>query len=186
MDHEQMSILVGIDFSAASERALTQAVELAERLPARLQVVHIHEMLPTVPAADMLGVMPNYGTLDERYEEERVQRRNRCSELCERVISDRVRYGIYLVDAPAVAGLLGAIATLKPNLVIVGTHGRGALKRWLLGSVSTELCRRSPVPVLVVPPAERAQAASGLDADTGRDQAPGSATTLGSISATLL
>ncbi|MBH0781056.1 universal stress protein [Nocardia bovistercoris] len=39
------------------------------------------------------------------------------------------------------------------RLLVVGTHGRGALRRWLLGSVSTSLTRQAHCPVAVIPPA---------------------------------
>jgi len=40
---------------------------------------------------------------------------------------------------------------VKPDFVVVGSHGKGILKRAFLGSVSGELARRSPVPVMIVP-----------------------------------
>jgi len=44
---------------------------------------------------------------------------------------------------------------------VLGSHGRGAIKRVLMGSVAESVVRRSPVPVVVVPPAWRAQLAQG-------------------------
>jgi nucleotide-binding universal stress UspA family protein len=43
------------------------------------------------------------------------------------------------------------------DLVVVGTHGRGGLTATLLGSVARALCHTSRRPVLVVPPADRAE-----------------------------
>jgi nucleotide-binding universal stress UspA family protein len=43
------------------------------------------------------------------------------------------------------------------DLVVVGTHGRGGVTATLLGSVARALCHTSRRPVLVVPPADRAE-----------------------------
>jgi nucleotide-binding universal stress UspA family protein len=42
------------------------------------------------------------------------------------------------------------IRRVKPDLVVMGTHGRSGLKRWFLGSITEKLLRRSPVPLLVI------------------------------------
>jgi nucleotide-binding universal stress UspA family protein len=42
----------------------------------------------------------------------------------------------------------------QPDVVVVGSHGRGFLRRTLLGSVSEHVVRHCPVPVLVIPNAE--------------------------------
>ena len=46
--------------------------------------------------------------------------------------------------------ILEAIHELRPDLVIVGTHGRRGMGRLLLGSVAEKVVRMSPVPVLTV------------------------------------
>jgi nucleotide-binding universal stress UspA family protein len=59
------------------------------------------------------------------------------------------------------------IATLESasfDLLVMGTHGRSGLQRLLLGSVATDLLRRSPCSVLIVPPAAGLQAAATLHA----------------------
>ena len=48
------------------------------------------------------------------------------------------------------AGIMDAIEETKPDLVVMGTHGRHGVERVMLGSVAEKLVRLSPVPVLTV------------------------------------
>lgn len=141
------NILVGLDFSPGSMRALEHAVELSRQLSATLHIVHIVEPLP-VAAMEPVQV---YVDLDER--------KAQCEEVCRRVVADRIVYTLRVFDSLPLEGLLAAIHELHPELVVVGSHGRSAVMRLLLGSISSSLCRKSPVPVVVVPPIEQVAAA---------------------------
>jgi nucleotide-binding universal stress UspA family protein len=51
--------------------------------------------------------------------------------------------------------ILAEIHKLQADLVIMGSHGRGAIYRTLLGSTSEGVLHRSSCPVLIVPPLGR-------------------------------
>jgi len=55
-----------------------------------------------------------------------------------------------LRTGPPWQGIIEAIEELKPDLVVMGTHGRRGFVRAVLGSVAEKLVRLSPVPVLTV------------------------------------
>lgn len=154
MASDKKNILVGVDFSTGSERALEQAVVLATSLNAHLNVVHVYEPIAMVaPEAVLLT-----GEVQGQMEAERQQRTATLAEWALRFVGDRVPCTTHVVDGMSLDAMLGEIQRLKPELVVVGSHGRGALMRMLMGSVSTALCHRSPVPVVVVPPASQGAA----------------------------
>jgi nucleotide-binding universal stress UspA family protein len=55
-----------------------------------------------------------------------------------------------VVDGSPVDALLAAARAKGADVIVVGTHGRRGLRRWLLGSVAETIMRRSDVPVVVV------------------------------------
>ena len=48
---------------------------------------------------------------------------------------------------------IGRIAAeIRPGFIVMGSHGRSGVNRALMGSVAEGVARRSPVPVMIVPP----------------------------------
>jgi nucleotide-binding universal stress UspA family protein len=154
MEKEAPRIIVGVDFSPASDRAVGEAWLLARHMDAKLDFVHISPLPPSAPelpplAFDTAGVelaKKSLGALQEA-----AQR-------------DGLSAEIHLGVGSPVFGLVDFIKRLKPALVVVGSHGRTALMRLLVGSVAESLIRRSPAPVLVVPAPERQRATHPHDA----------------------
>ncbi|MGE3268770.1 MAG: universal stress protein [Chloroflexota bacterium] len=68
------------------------------------------------------------------------------------VAGDSVQVETRVVDAPADVAILEAAAEQDVDLIVMSTHGRGGLGRWIYGSVADAILRDAPVPVLIVPP----------------------------------
>ncbi len=135
-------ILAAVDFSDCADAALERARELARSTGAELVLVFANE-LPVVPVGDP-SFTPAYLL------EERVARgQERFAKLVKEVQSDVVARGFTEV-APAREVVARAIAKEKPDLVVVGCHGRRGLGRMFLGSFAEHLSRTCPVPVLTV------------------------------------
>src|SRR5262245_2376740 len=140
---EPLSILVAVDFSEDSDHALGEALRLATRASGRIIVVHVSAPRPSLPT-DVVSTQPLDTTDIERA-------RGALRAIKDRVEALGLPVETHLAVGSVVYGLIDTIRELKPDLVVVGSHGKSALRRALLGSVSESLARRSPAPVLVVP-----------------------------------
>lgn len=137
-------ILVPVDFSAPSAQALRHAAALAERFSAHLLVLYAD---PFVPPIDYLTSAAAFD----------VPRDVRIEAACEHLQSFtrlHVPHGIpldlrVLVDTAADAILTQAEES-GADLIVMGTHGRTGIRRLFVGSVTEEVMRRAPVPVLSV------------------------------------
>jgi nucleotide-binding universal stress UspA family protein len=158
MQEAWKTVLVGCDLSPSSELAMSHAARLARGLNARLDLAYVHQPLMSAVPEAMLTPIDDTAALAE------VECRLR--ELAAR-LADHIPGEIHIRIGSPVSELLQLITELAPEFVVVGSHGRGAVMRMLLGSVAEQLCRRSPVPVLVVPAPERAATAKQAHRSAG-------------------
>ncbi|MEI9939106.1 MAG: universal stress protein [Pseudomonadota bacterium] len=146
-------IVVGIDYSPASDLALERALELAVARPrADVHVVNVVRLYgaqalvdgPAEPAGFASVSLVDATRMVERYMEQRRQ--------AFRGSLDSVRLRAHLrLEAPA-HEIAQIAADVDADLVVVGTHGRRGIARLLLGSVAEAVVRLAPCPVLVVRP----------------------------------
>lgn len=134
-------IIVPVDFSPATEGALTVASDLAGRLDVPIELLHAIEPIPYVHMAYPVA-------LD--HEEFKTSAQRRLDEIGNGLDSSRNVSTTIAVDTPdrAVAG--AAHRTSSP-LIVMASHGHSGLARALLGSTTERLLRSAPCPVLVVP-----------------------------------
>lgn len=136
---ELRELLVGTDGSDESRKALRLATDLAERYGARLTIAYV------VPGPK--GAARALRPFDEAVERVGWMLLESTSEHCNLPV-DRVATRL-LRGEPAQA-LCDLADELDAALVIVGSRGRGPLRRTLLGSVSDQLLHTCPRPVIVV------------------------------------
>jgi nucleotide-binding universal stress UspA family protein len=155
------TILAAVDFSACSMHALRKALDLARGTGAALHVIHV---LPSsLHSPELFAHAP-----DELRPALRAEAH--LAAACGRAHAEGVAATAHLRTGDPVPVLLEAIEELCPDLVVAGSHGRGAVLRALMGSVSSELWQRSPVPVVAVPLDEAAAARTmGDDVPLARD-----------------
>ena len=155
-DSKPYVIVVGIDYSEPSELAFDKALELAFEKPRTdlhvLNVVPLNlpGLAPGVAYPVNGGPMPSLETAVERLEKH-VQKKLLAFRAARgEEATSVVRVVPHLrADSPTYE-IAQLAADLEADLVVVGTHGRRALSRVILGSVAEVTVRLSPCPVLVV------------------------------------
>ena len=142
-------ILFATDGSPSAEEAQKEAFELARRLAAPLLIVSVaHAALPAVGYAGF-GYSNIVAELTQA-EHKRVK------ELLATTATAACAAGLSCTtvsaDGFAVEEICEVAAERDAQLIVVGSHGWGAARRFLSGSVSTGLVHSAPCPVLVVRP----------------------------------
>ncbi|MEM3726336.1 MAG: universal stress protein [Candidatus Bathyarchaeia archaeon] len=121
-------VLVGVDGSEYAEKALKQAIEIAEKFSAEVTVVNVYHA-PT-------GQDVSQKILD------------RAKEILE---NSKVKFKLVSVLSPNTPKIITDMAEKeKFDLIVVGSRGIGAVHAYLIGSVCNKICYDSPVSVLIV------------------------------------
>jgi nucleotide-binding universal stress UspA family protein len=140
---ETSIIAVGVDETDSSRRALRWAAREAVRRGSTLHVVTAWSW-DAVEGAPLAAVDPeSMMTLSEETQTEAIRRV--LGELDERPTVTRE-----VVQGTAADALVAA--SQRADLVVVGTHGRGPVRSFLLGSVSLSVIKQAACPVVVMPP----------------------------------
>jgi nucleotide-binding universal stress UspA family protein len=139
-------ILVPLDLSEMSFKALEYAVSFAAQYGARLTLLHV---LGPATMATALGPAPVPDSEHIPATEQKLNeiRRNR--------IPASIAVDIVVRTDLAADGILNAAAELEPDMIVLATHGRTGLERMFLGSTAEKVVRTASCPVLVVRDPER-------------------------------
>jgi nucleotide-binding universal stress UspA family protein len=143
-DGSTRRIVVGVDGSPASRRALGWAVDEARARGGRVEAVHAWHVPATAVAFG--AVPPEGGDTDE------ARARRRLDEIVDGTPSSDLAGPIERVVTYGPAPLVLLEAAKGADLLVVGRRGLGGFAGLLLGSVSTHCAHHAPCPVLIVPP----------------------------------
>jgi nucleotide-binding universal stress UspA family protein len=136
-------ILLAVDFSPHSDRAVEAAEGLAARLPASVDVIHAFDL-----PRDYNPYLSTFGVeLEKRIEAEASERLERVRE---RLEQRGIRVGTHFRRGVASAVIAEAAQQIGCQLIVMGTRGMSGLSHVLLGSVAERTLRAAPCSVLCV------------------------------------
>lgn len=149
-------ILVGVDASKQSEWATQTAGALAQATGARVALAHAYRV--------EAGYSPNWVRPIEELLEEQKQAAKRIVEQRRSLLPVGVAVEEMLAEGEAARQIVSAAERWHADLIVMGTHGRGRLSQFLVGSVADAVIRKAPCPVLSVahePPPKAVNIATG-------------------------
>jgi universal stress protein A len=142
------NVLVATDFGDASDTALTYGRALARTFGARLHLLHVTEnvFMKALGGDAYITVFPEIQKdIDDAAR----------TELRARVDADTPTTVALLTSNAPATSIVEYAKTEGIDLIVVGTHGRGAVAHLLMGSVAERVVRTAPCPVLTVRQSER-------------------------------
>jgi nucleotide-binding universal stress UspA family protein len=141
-------ILVALDQSRAALQAIRTAEALVMTPEADVSVLH-SVAAPYFDTVEYLGAPQ--GTSAQALEAFRTRATVGVRALLRQASADISRYGIQIADRPPARAIIDAMDQQEPDLLVLGTSGRGPWGRALIGSVASEVMRNAWCDVLVVP-----------------------------------
>ncbi|MBX3703692.1 MAG: universal stress protein [Steroidobacteraceae bacterium] len=145
-----MNILAAVDFSAVTEDVMATLGRIGAAMPAKVYLVHV---APPEPAFVGYGAGPD--VVRSQVAAENRDRHLRLGQLAEHLRAGGLDATALLLQGATVETLVAEAGKLSAELIVLGSHGHGAVYDLLVGSVAEGVVRRSKVPVLLVPAGQK-------------------------------
>jgi nucleotide-binding universal stress UspA family protein len=136
-------ILCPIDFFPASDAAVNYAAGLATNYDATIHLLHV--VTPIPPTTH--GYEIDTSNITSAMEASSAEEMNKLAAGLKGIgvtTETQVRLGDVYDE------IKQAIKEVKPDLIVMGTHGRRGVERWFMGSTTEKLLRHSPVPLVTI------------------------------------
>jgi len=140
-----MKLLVATDFSPSSKELLRVASDLAQGLAADIVLLHVAQAKTDLIGEHKKGSAHDGDPSCDKQEVRLMEKATQA--LDERDLSASGE----IVAGPCADVILARAEELDADMIVVGSHGFGAVLRVLLGSVSAEILKKARCPVVVVP-----------------------------------
>ena len=157
-------ILVPIDFSDATPRVIDLVRQLAKGLDAEIHLVHVRELIAAAAPggfgygltgmpelAPMPGVpAPVFDPMPQAIPEDEDQK-SKLAQWQREIAQDGLKVSLHEPTGAVAEEILNQADILQADLVVMGTHGHGAMYNLLVGSATKGVLKHSRRPVLLVP-----------------------------------
>ena len=150
-------VLLATDGSEEASSATEAAVEIAQKTGSELHVVHVYGVVPIYPLYPPETTDPGGAELEDPVLEEELEglSERRAQEVLDAAVEKVQSAGATVAQAHLREGgvpheIVALAEDLGVGLVVVGSRGRGGIRRALMGSVSDAVVRHAHCPVLVV------------------------------------
>jgi len=140
------NIIVSIDYSDTTESVIAEAQKLARAMGAKIWLIHVPIVKP-----DLLGYETGEGFI-RKYVAGRLQNEHHMLQnFSEKLQNEGHEVEALLLPGDPARKILEKANSIKPELIVLGSHGHGAMCHLLAGSVCDDVIKGSDCPVVVVP-----------------------------------
>lgn len=157
MEKQYKHILVPLDSSTLAELAVDDALNLAKISHAELTLLHV-----VPPIEEVLAVETGHPIfIDQQWDHHRTAAQKYLKDVCKRLLCEDVIVHIAVEMGPPAEIIIDYAGCYMVDLIVMATHGRSGLQRWVYGSVADKVLHGANVPVLLVrayPKSESAEA----------------------------
>ncbi len=153
-------ILIPLDGSEPSLRALAVAAEIARKFKARITLIHVYSVVPPIiipaptspiaPTSSAIGPVLSPPKLSEMAEEPQKIGERILTEAKKKIESKTIKIDTMLNEGNVVQEIIRVAIQDHFDLIVMGIRGLGKLKELLMGSVSDGVIKKAPCPVLIV------------------------------------
>lgn len=143
---EIKKVLVPVDFSENSQKILQQAVFFADKLQAGLSVVFVVQSID-----DYSGFFVPHMPIAQFEEELLASARKKMESFLEENLKG-VSHESAVLTGDVAEEIIGCVADMGADMIIMGTHGYKGLEKILFGSVAEKVVKTAPCPVLTINP----------------------------------
>ena len=140
-----MKLLVAVDLSESTQTIVEKVEEINKEYPAKVWILHNAE-----PEPDFVEFKVDPLAARETLAKEFNNEHRQIQEIANRLRKAGLDATALLVHGATVETILKEASDLDVDMIVVGTHGRGAMYQLLLGSVSKGILHKSRYPVLVI------------------------------------
>ena len=139
-------ILVPLDSSELAETALEDAFSLAQTNRAEITLLHV---IP--PIEHVLAMETGHPIfIDQQWDSHKTTAHRYLTDICRRYGCPEVPVHLAVEMGLAAETIIDYTRELPIDLIVMATHGRSGLSRWMYGSVADKVLRGANVPVLLV------------------------------------
>ena len=141
-----MNLLVAVDLSAASKRVVEAACDVATAMDGDITIFYVAEPNPNVIGFETGPVVVLEEIASEHHREHAA-----LATLANVAEARGVSSTTKLIPGTVVDTVIEQADAMSSGMIVVGSHGHGALFDMVMGSYSQGIIRRAGIPVLVVP-----------------------------------
>ena len=142
------TILVPVDFSDVTPQVVATANRMASAFQGKVVLLHISE-----PEPEFIGFEPGPATVRTAVAKDFRGEHHQLEEL-KKTFAPGVAVTALHIQGATVEKILSEAATQKASLIVIGSHGHGAIYNLLVGGVTGGVLKAAPCPVVVVPSAK--------------------------------